>query len=128
MAREILVDDYIDEGEKLIQALDLAGINVTSALWYFDIEAEEWFLIIATDIYDKEGPLKAYEKIIKIINDKIIFEKTPLWKLKVVGRKDFLINQMRGLVVTGPEMARIRIRSRVVNNFLIEEAFIYRLR
>lgn len=127
MAKEILVDEYINEAENLITELDDNKFIIDSALWYYFVEAEEWRLIIATPIVDKKGSLEAYKTIIKFIKDKNLFDKTPLRKLTVVSPHDPLIKLLKMAIRTGPSISRIRFQNNFINNTQIEDALIFRL-
>lgn len=127
MAKEILVSEYIDEAINLISELDNSGFVINSALWYYFEEAEEWRLIIATSIVDKDGPLQTYKVINKFIKDKNIFIHTPLRKLTVISPNDPLIKLLRMAIKTGPTISKIRFQNNFINNVQIEDALIYRL-
>ena len=48
MDHTALVDRDIDEGRKLVQALDAEAFSVVAALWYFFSDEDVWRLIIAS--------------------------------------------------------------------------------
>jgi hypothetical protein len=127
MAKEILVNEYIDEAINLIAELDNSGFIIDSALWYYFGEAEEWRLIIATPNVDKDGPLTTYSIINTVVKDKNIFIHTPLRKLTVVSPHDPLIKLLKMAIRTGPSISRIRFQNNFINNTQIEDALIFRL-
>jgi hypothetical protein len=54
-----LVERDFSDGELLIRELDEANLNIHSAFWLYDSEAERWRLIIASKNEDFTSPKKA---------------------------------------------------------------------
>lgn len=127
MAKETLVDEYVDEAINLISTLDNSSFTIDSALWFYFIDADEWRLLIATPIVDKIGTLETYKKFIEFIKDNKIFVHTPIRKLTVVSPNDPLIRLLKMAIRTGPTISRIRFQNNIINNTQIEDALIYRL-
>ena len=53
----------IDAGAELTRKLDESGLPVTTALWLFVSELNEWRLLFASPEVDTKGPRDVYEKI-----------------------------------------------------------------
>lgn len=86
MATPVLVDTDIKEGERLLKRLDEQRISVTSAMWLFFSEPEEWRLLLALPLVRHEGPLAAYEVIRRVLKKYNL--GVPLSRIVVVSPKD----------------------------------------
>ena len=129
----------IGAGRKLIEALDESPFKVTAAMWFYLSENDEWRLIIASPYIDKEGPKKSYEfiqdqldKLSKCIDVVALLRSglssyLSLENISVVSPSDDLIKLMRPAITTGPGISPIRFTRNVINNTLIEDAYIYRM-
>jgi hypothetical protein len=68
MAEEVLVrgpltNEMIVAGEKLLQRLELLGLDIVASFWMYFPESNEWRLALATHHVDSLGPKKVYAKI-----------------------------------------------------------------
>jgi hypothetical protein len=121
-----LVTELIEDGKRLIEALDAAKFDVRAALWFYFSDANEWRLIIASPFVDNSGPMKAFEVIQKEIGKISPTLGIRLRNIVVVSPQDRLIKLMKIAIGTGPGISGIRFTQNVINNVLIEDAFIYR--
>jgi hypothetical protein len=128
MAKEILVDAYKKDGEKLIKHLNVpsTGFKITTALWYYLSEAEEWRLVIASPYVKENGPLKSYklvnstlDKIDKMSRKKLAFSSR---EVSVVNPDDPLINLLKNIV---RKSRHVSCSNCVINGVLVEGAYIY---
>ncbi len=117
----------LDVGEKLVAALDRAGIEVKSALWVYDPEIPDWRLILSMPMVEEHGTDATYEAIAKV------FRTAPvtglyLRQIELAGPREPLIVSLRRTIDTGPGIQDppIHIARTPVNDTLIEEAYIYR--
>lgn len=129
MDKTLLVDDYIKDAEKLIKALDAAGFPVNAALWSHDSETGFWKLIIASNEYDKIGPIKSYQSVSKIIdNIEDEIKNISLEDISMVSSSDEFILLLKNAIKTDSKsIAGIRFTSSTINNIYVEDAYIYRL-
>jgi hypothetical protein len=58
MATATLLNYELEEGQRLIDALNLAGLSTDSALWIYSSDSESWRLMLTSETYDHEGTLK----------------------------------------------------------------------
>lgn len=127
MVKEQLTDSMIDAGEELTKKLDESGLPVTTALWLFVPELNEWRLLFASPEVGTKGPRDVYEKIQHAINE--LGEKASMVPLSVVGLLDAnadLVRLLKVAIRTGPGLNRIRFSKNVVNGHFIDDALIYR--
>lgn len=126
MDKKILVEKDIDEGKKLLQALDDDKFIVSSALWFY-FPDDGWRLLIASPSMEKDGPKYAYNCIKTTIIKLLPPIDISLQNISVISPNDRLIKLLKAVINTGPGIQGIRFTSNVVNNVFIEDAFIYRL-
>jgi hypothetical protein len=67
MVKESLVDFLEGAGKRLLADLDAQNMGITAAFWMYQEEAQEWRLILATPLIEKDGPISAYLKVREII-------------------------------------------------------------
>jgi len=63
MYKTVLVKEMIEDGIKLLKALDDRGVHVRAAAWFDDPEKMAWKLVIVTSVASSPGPLDAYLQI-----------------------------------------------------------------
>jgi len=127
MDRKILVEKDINEGQRLIVALDKAGFQTKAAFWYYLTDSDEWRLFIGTPIEEQFGPIKAYGIIQNEIEKLSPPIELSLKDISVLGSNDELISLLRIAVRTGPGISGIRFTRNVINNKFIDDAYIYRI-
>jgi hypothetical protein len=127
MDKPMLVDADMKAGEALLGKLDDIKFNVKAALWFYVQDSEEWRLIIASPIVDKDGPKKAYEKVQSQLQELDGGYKLSLRNISLVSPGDKLIKALESVIKTGKSISHIRFTRNVVNGLFIEDAYIYRL-
>lgn len=126
MDKTALVEMDINEGKMLIEMLDSTEFLVSAALWLYFSEPGEWLFVIASDYIDKEGPKKAYSYIQSILEN-MKLSRLSLQNISVLSTANDLIQVLSIAIKTGPGISGIRFTRNVINNFLIEDAYIYRV-
>jgi hypothetical protein len=127
VVKEQLTGLMIDAGAELTKKLDESGLPVTTALWLFVPELNEWRLLFASPEVGTKGPRDVYEKIQQVINQ--LGEKASAVPLSVVGLldpNDDLVRLLKVAIGTGPGVNRIRFSKNVINGHFIDDALIYR--
>jgi hypothetical protein len=126
-----LVERDFSDGEILIKELDSTNVNVHSALWLYDSEADNWRLIIASKNADFTSPKKAYLQIYNALKsleskgEKVGFS---LENISVVSPNHPLINILNKTIKTGPsDISGLRFSRNRIGNSYIEDAYIYRI-
>ena len=127
MDKTVLVEKNIDEGKRLIIGLDNTGFQVDAAMWFYLSDPAEWRLFLASPFVDKEGPKKAYSFIQSVLERLSPPSEISLKDISVLSPSHHLIHLLRIAIRTGPGISGIRFTQNVINNTLIEDAYIYRI-
>lgn len=127
MDKTVLVDTDIKDGERLIKALDESQFEVRAAMWFYMIDSDEWLLLIASPYVEENGPKKSYNFIQKELAKLTPPSEISLKNISVLSPNHDLISLLRIAIRTGPGISGIRFTRNVVNNRLIEDAYIYRM-
>jgi hypothetical protein len=124
-----LVERDFQDGEILIKELDKAHINVHSAFWLYDSEADHWRLIIASTAADFASPKKAYthiQNVLKSMGKTGVSVGFSLENISVISPNDPFINILNKAIKTGPkDISGIRFSRNRIGNSYIEDAYIY---
>lgn len=126
MDKPTLVENDFRAGEALLRALDQAGVKVKAAFWLYLPESNEWRLYLALPDVAQKGPKKAYE-VVQTHLEQLRPEGLSLRNISLVVPDDKLVKLLRSAIKTGPDIAGIRFTGNVINNVLIEDAYIYRV-
>lgn len=127
MDKPTLVDADMKAGEALLSKLDEIEFDVKAALWFYVQDSEEWRLIIASPIVDKDGSKKAYEKVQLQLQELNGRYELSLRNISLVSPGDKLIKALESVIRTGKSISHIRFTRNVINGLFIEDAYIYRL-
>ncbi|MGE3275425.1 MAG: hypothetical protein AB7O67_09955 [Vicinamibacterales bacterium] len=125
--KEQLTPAMVDAGADLTAMLDELGVPVTSALWLFVPDLNEWRLLFASPDVSTKGPRDVYEKI-RLAIDRLGPGGVSV-PLSVVGLLDpdaDLVRLLKAAIKTGPGVSRIRFSKNVINGHFIDDALIYR--
>ena len=131
MAKDILVTDMLSEqmikaGAKLVERLDVDKSEVKSAFWLFFQEERLWKLIIASTLVASEGPRNFYKRVVSANQQADEVESVlSLNDISVTG-VDHQIVQLLRLIGTGIGISGIRFSRNSINGVFIEDAYIYR--
>ena len=129
MATATLVSQEIEEGQRFLDALDAAGVSVDAALWIYAPEPETWRLMLTSPIYDRKGPLKAYEQILSVFRQVKPELKIDWTALVAVSPKHDLIKGLRQLQEEyNYNLSGRRMTNNRINQAWVEDAYIYQVK
>jgi hypothetical protein len=119
-----LVENQIDDGERLVEQFVADGGSVTAAFWVKTAEEGQWFLYIATDAVDRDGPAAAYRAVYASL------QKLPdLWvgmsEITLVGRDNPITKSVLTLLTRHPSRLPARFGRETLGNVSAEEVYIY---
>ncbi len=128
MATATLVNQEIEEGQRLIDALKVNGVSVHSALWLYATEPETWHLMFALPLYDDEGPLKTYEQILSVFREVKPDLKIDWTGIVAISPNDELIQGLsQDQQHWNIDLSGRRMTNSIVNRILVEDAYIYQI-
>lgn len=127
MDKTALVENDIRDGERLVDALDNAGFQVEAALWFYLTDSDEWRLLIASPFVERNGPKDSYSFIQSVMAELSEPLAISLKDVSVVSPNRPPISLIRTAVHTGPGISGVRFTRNVINNTLVEDAYIYRM-
>ena len=127
MAPAALVNFDIDNGEKVIKALDKAGKAPKVALWAKLPDYENWRLILASDHFDQSSEFSGYSEINKAMDDAgIPIHSQPTLYLRPM--KNPMIQELRRTFGSTHETYGMRLGGQTFGDKFLEDAFVYRIR
>jgi hypothetical protein len=126
MGKTILVDKSIEQGKRLLEILDDKELDTKAALWFYYPESEEWRLILALPMVDKNGTKASYGRIQSILSKESSLSDLSLRDISVASPNDKLITLLsKAIQYDGNE--GIDFSGNTINGTYIEKAYIYRL-
>jgi hypothetical protein len=63
MDTDTLVENLIDDGQKLVEELPQRGFEVAAAFWLKTSEDGKWHFYIVSPVVELKGPVKAYREL-----------------------------------------------------------------
>lgn len=69
MFLQVLVDEKIESGKRIIEALRRQRFSISSAFWCRMPESGYWRLVIASPMVDRIGPLAGYRSLNEILRN-----------------------------------------------------------
>ena len=124
MDKATLVGLDIEAGSRVVSALENAGIKVKVALWMTTPEYEEGRLVIAAFALDQTHPLKAYEKVARILNGDFHYS---LPAILIMRMKDPFIQTLRNLFSKTASVDGMRLGGQMIGNRFILDAYVYKI-
>ena len=130
MDKTALVNKQIENGRRLITALDENKFPLVGALWLYSMNIDEWKLTIVSPSVDDQGPKKTYARIQSVLQK---FHKCKpsleisLNNISVLSPNNNLYRLFRTAIKTGSGISEIRFSRNTINNVYIEDALIYRI-
>lgn len=128
MDTAILVEKHIiEEGKRLIEALDKADFQVQAAMWSYSPDSETWHLLIASPFVEEKGPLKAYSFIQSVLKQLSPPFEISLSDIAAVSPSNRVVRALSTKIHSGPGISGIRLTRNVIDNTFIDDVYIYRV-
>jgi hypothetical protein len=126
LVKENLTEEMVRGGAALTQNLDALGWPVAAAFWYFETEANEWTLMIASPRVTIDGPLGAYEAVQQALTG---LEKhfTSLEYIRLLAPEHALVQTMTIAAQTGSRTGGLRVSRTAIDGSYVEDAYVYRV-
>jgi hypothetical protein len=126
MDNATLIEPVVEDGKRLIKALDISGLGVKAAFWLYLEESEEWRLYIATPLVKEYGPREVYSRVLKVLKESKI-SSIDLSEISVIDTADGLVTVLSLAFNTGPGITDIKFAGNTVNGVYVRAAHIYRM-
>lgn len=123
-----LVEQDIENGRKLIEALGRINFHIQTALWLYDSESQEWRLTIATPLVDEQGPRFAYTEIQTVLLSMMPPLPLSLQNISVISAESKLSKSLKKAIRVPYGSQGMRLTRNVINSIYIEDAYIYNIR
>jgi len=129
MDTDTLVEDRIDDGQKLVEELRQRGFNVAAAFWLKASENGKWHFYIVSPEVDAAGIINAYRQLHPLMRTvPQTFSINPL-EVKLIGPSNPIARDVLAILsrAPGPRVSPIRWNGIRLGNTSIEEAYLYPL-
>lgn len=129
MATATLVNQEIEEGKRLIDALNAAGLSVDSVLWIYSSERKSWRLMLTSPLCDQKGTLHTYREIMVVFRQVEPELKMDWTGLVAVSPNHKLIKALRQLQQEGDfNLSGRRMTNNLLSNRMwVDDAYIYQI-
>ena len=127
MGTPTLVTFDIENGEKVVEALDKAGKAPNVAIWAKLPDYEDWRLVIASDRLDQSSEFTGYSEINEAIRVAgIPFHRKPTIYLRPMDNP--MIQALRSAYASMSDNYGMRLGSQIFGDKYLEDAVVYRIR
>ena len=127
MGTPTLVTFDIENGERVVDALDKAGKPPNVAIWAKLPDYEDWRLVIASDRLDQSSEFSGYSEINEAIRKAgIPFHRKPTIFLRPMNNP--MIQALRSAYASMSDNYGMRLGSQMFGDKYLEDAVVYRIR
>lgn len=125
MAEDVLVEEDLNSASRLVDLLDVEGLNVRGAMWLYETDSERWrFMICFRE--KRENPTSFYRDMARVTNAHRETETLSLDRVSVVPYDGSIFSRLSGVINVGGT-TRLRMSHNRINGVYLEDAMIYRL-
>ena len=127
MGSPTLVTFDIEDGERVVDALDKAGKAPNVALWAKLPDYEDWRLVIASDRIDQSSEFIGYTEINDAIRQAgIAVHRKPTIFLRPMNNP--MIQALRNAFASAEDTYGMRLGGQMFGDKYLEDAVVYRIR
>ena len=69
MLKTVLVETDIQDGERVIAALEKSGLNITAAFWSPSEDQDDWFLVAVSSDVPERGGTEVYKQAHAVLDN-----------------------------------------------------------
>src|SRR5438270_4450729 len=122
-----LTESDLSFGKKITEQLKTAKFPFKGTLWLYDEEADDWQLIIGSDLVDTKGPRDTYLELAKAISN-IGGSDFQRLRLTVVSPESTLLAALRSVFANAANIEGARLQNATVNGVLVPDAYLYEIK
>jgi hypothetical protein len=124
MDQSTLVEDQIDDGRRFVERFAADGNPVQAAFWVKTAEEGLWFLYVATEIVDREGPAAAYRAVHAALR-KLGESWVPSSEIKVISPNNPVAQDVLAVMARHPGRLATRFGGKTLGSIAVEQTYIY---
>jgi hypothetical protein len=124
MAQATLVENQIDDGQKLLDALAQASFDVAAACWIKSSDDGHWYLYIISPSVQAKGIREAYRELHSILRGLVGSWIDP-FEVKLIGPAHPIANDVMGLLQRNPGNLPLRFGGPRLGPLSVDDAYIY---
>ncbi len=121
-----LVEEQIEDGQRLIDRLTQQNIPIAMACWVKPVDEDRWSLYIAASLVDDEGTARAYREVYRVLrslNSSWVTDSD----VKLIGLNDQITHDVLEIRRKFPGRLPTRSRRPRIGNIAVEETYVYPL-
>jgi hypothetical protein len=129
MDTDTLVENVIDDGQRLVEDFLLHGFEVAAAFWLKASEDGKWYFYVVSPVVDAEGIAKAYRLLHSVVRAMTYATKIDPLKIKLIGANNPIAKDVMAIHgrAPGPGGSPVRWGGKQLGNVTIDEAYLYPL-
>ena len=126
MAARALVESDIEQGARLLNALDEAEIPIEVSYWMLSPEWSDWFLVLGTPLFEQRLTPPVSLQVVEVQRS-IPGTDYLMDKLGVVGMNHRFVRALRRRLSRGLPHPGYRLGSFFAENLEVEDSYVYRM-
>ncbi len=124
MDQSTLVENEIADGRRFVERFAADGNPVQAAFWVKTAEEDSWFLYLATDLVDKEGPAFTYRAVHASLG-KLDESWMTSSEIKVISPNNPIAREVLAVMSRYPGRLATRFGGKQLGPLLVEQTYIY---
>ena len=124
MDQATLVSPDIAVVNEVLTVLDDARIKQITALLAIFPEYGDWRVVLSSPSLDQTHQLKAYEKVVGILNGRFVYRLPPIL---ILPTKDPFIRELRKIFGKAKDVTGMRLGGQTIGNRFVETGYVYRI-
>ena len=126
MVTRALVESDIDQGARLLSALDEAGVPIEVAYWLLSPEWSDWWLVLGTPLYEERPTPSAMHQVV-VVQRSLDDTDYLMDKLGVVPMHHRWVRALRKRLPRGLPTPGYRLGSFYAEDLEVLDSYVYRL-
>lgn len=126
MGRGTLVDIDLKKGERIVAALDEAGLPLAAALWVHFPEYEDWRFVVASRKLDPLDLGEAYLRVNRALDDAgvTVRESPPIFIMKT---SEPFLKALRKVFGKAKSVSGMRLGGQMWGDRFVDDAYAYKI-